>query len=248
MSRLAVIGGAGLANLRELEITRREMVHTPYGEPSGPLVFGKLAGHELVFLARHGFRQRIPPHQINYRANIWALDHVDASGVIAGASVRGIADECAPGSLVVPDQIIDYTYGREQTFFVEDKRRKAVQVDFADPYDENLRTCLIDAGRRLELKIHDRGTYGATQGPRLETAAEVRRMERDGCDLLGMTAMPEAVLAREIGLPYAACTVVGRWAGGKGDGPPSPEIVAQNLRKGMDDFRRLLEDVLSCAT
>ncbi len=246
MRLLGVIGGAGLANLPELRITRREVVHTPYGEPSGPLVYGRLAGHEMLFLARHGFRQRIPPHQINYRANVWALNHLGADCVISAASVRGVTEEAAPGRLLVPDQIIDYTHGREHTFFEEDRRRKAVQIDFAYPYDDDLRRRLVAAGRESGLSMVDGGTYGATQGPRLETVAEVERMKRDGCDILGMTGMPEAVLARELGLPYAACTVISRRAAGQGAQPPAPDRVAETLREGMEQVGRLLENCISC--
>jgi len=239
VSQLAVIGGSGLARLQEMEIDRRELVQTPYGAPSAELTFGRLFGRKIVFLARHGERHTIPPHKINYRANIWSLKQVGVDGVIAIAAVGGIHCDMEPGRLVVPDDIIDYTYGRSHTLF-EDGLDAVTHIDFTHPYSARLRVRLIEAADRAGLFISRSGTYGCTQGPRLETAAEVRRMERDGCDLVGMTGMPEAALARELGMDYACCAVVVNWAAGKTETEIKMDEIRRNMTVGMRDVIRLL--------
>lgn len=211
---LAIVGGSGLTQLASLEVTRREVVRTPYGEPSGALTFGRVCDHEVVFLARHGYGHTIPPHLVNYRANLWALKHVGVERVISVASVGSIRAEFAPGSLIVPDQIIDYTWGREGTFF-DGGDQPVRHVDFTHPYDATLRSELLAAAAAAGEHVFDGGVYAATQGPRLETAAEIDRLERDGADVVGMTGMPEAVLAREIDLPYAAVNVVANYGAGR---------------------------------
>ena len=210
---LAILGGTGLTSIPGLEIVRREMVKTPYGPPSGPLTHGRLHGRPVTFLPRHGSRHTIPPHLINYRANIWALKSIGIEHVIAVAAVGGISDENAPGTIVIPDQIIDYTYSREHTFF-EGKPGKVEHVDFTYPYPETLRSWLIEAAKKAKLKCTDKGTYAAVQGPRLETAAEIQRLKKDGGTIVGMTGMPEAALAREAGLDYVCAAIVVNWAAG----------------------------------
>lgn len=212
---LAIVGGSGLAQLANLEVTHHQVVDTPYGEPSGALCFGNLRGRAVVFLARHGHAHTIPPHKINYRANIWALHSQHATSILSVASVGGIRSDLLPGVLAIPDQIIDYTYGRESTFF--DATDKGVtHIDFTEPYSAALRGELLKAAALLEEHVVAGGNYAATQGPRLETAAEIDRLERDGADMVGMTGMPEAALARELGLPYAAIAVVVNRAAGRG--------------------------------
>ncbi|MFP4079314.1 MAG: S-methyl-5'-thioinosine phosphorylase [Ectothiorhodospira sp.] len=244
-STIAIIGGTGLTSLNGLEITRREVMHTPYGEPSGPLTHGVLAGRRVVFLARHGYGHTIPPHRINYRANIWALQNAGIHRVVAVAAVGGITSEMHPPRLVFPDQIIDYTWSRGHTFFEEDLNH-VTHVDFTHPYCEDLRQALVEGARTIAIDAMERGTYAATQGPRLETRAEIDRLERDGCDLVGMTGMPEAALARELDLSYAACAVVANWAAGRGEGAGeiSMEEVNRNVSEGMNNVRRLLETVI----
>ncbi|MCX7897917.1 MAG: S-methyl-5'-thioinosine phosphorylase [Rhodocyclaceae bacterium] len=240
---LAVIGGSGLTQLSSLEVARREVVRTPYGEPSGMLTFGRVGKQEVVFLARHGHGHTIPPHRVNYRANVWALiKGAGAQAIVSVASVGGIRADLAPGTLVVPHQIIDYTWGRAQTFFdVID--RPVVHVDFTEPYDELLRQRLLCAADRAGLTVAGRAVYGATQGPRLETAAEIERMARDGCDIVGMTGMPEAALARELATPYAALCVVANWAAGRGDAQHTIplETIEGVLQEGMAKARRIIE-------
>jgi len=243
MIEVAIIGGSGLTSLENLAIERRQVFRTPYGEPSGPMVFGRLGGVEVAFLPRHGPMHTIPPHKVNYRANIWALREAGVERVIAVAAVGAISDALEPGSLLIPDQILDYTHGREHTFF-DGGDKEVTHVDFTEPYDAGLRGRLLEAARRAKIAVTERGTYGATQGPRFETAAEIRRMERDGADVVGMTGMPEAGLAREAGLRYAAINVVVNKAAGKEARPISLEEIEQHLAAGMATVRRLLEHVI----
>ncbi|KAF0192514.1 MAG: 5'-methylthioadenosine phosphorylase [Gammaproteobacteria bacterium] len=243
MPELAIIGGTGLTSLHNLHIVRREVVHTPYGEPSGPLTYGELGGKEVVFLPRHGSGHNIPPHRINYRANISALKETGVTKVIAVAAVGGIRTDMVPGRLVVPDQIIDYTWSRANTFF-EDGLTHVTHVDFTYPYSNDLRDLIIKAAKAARLDIAEEGTYGATQGPRLETAAEINRLESDGCTIVGMTGMPEAVLARELDLSYATCAVIANMAAGRGDGVITMREIEQHLKSGMENVRTLLEHLV----
>jgi len=239
MADLAIIGGTGLTRLQSLEISHKEVRHTPFGEPSSPFTYGNLEGKEVVFLPRHGAGHTIPPHRINYRANIWALRNIGVTKIIGMAAVGGITSEMGPGKLAIPDQIIDYTWGRGHTFFEQDLTQ-VTHIDFSEPYCEELRQTLIAAGAESGIGVVANGTYGATQGPRLESAMEIVRLERDGCDLVGMTGMPEAALARELGLCYACCAVVANWAAGKQEGPITMEEIAANLDSGMESARQLL--------
>jgi 5'-deoxy-5'-methylthioadenosine phosphorylase len=244
MSLLAIIGGTGLGSLKNLEITRHQVVNTPFGEPSGPLTFGTLGGTEVVFFARHGYAHRIPPHEINYRANMWALKEVGVGEIVSVAAVGGITPRMGPAVLAVPDQIIDYTYGRKQTFF-EGELESVTHIDFTHPYSASVRSALIDSARAVGVDVVDGGTYGCTQGPRLETIAEIRRMERDGCDMVGMTGMPEAALARELGLEYAHLAVVANWAAGKnGEQEITMEDIDRTLKEGMRKVRLILQQLL----
>ncbi len=214
---LAIIGGSGLTQLASLEVSRQQVVRTPYGEPSGALTFGRIGQREVVFLARHGYGHTIPPHLVNYRANIRALaEGAGATQIISVASVGGIRADLGPGTLVIPHQIVDYTWGRQMTFH-DSRDAQVVHIDFTEPYDEALRRQLFAAAAAAAESIADGAVYAASQGPRLETAAEIDRFERDGAHIVGMTGMPEAALAREAGIPYAALTVVANWAAGRAD-------------------------------
>ncbi|APZ43424.1 S-methyl-5'-thioinosine phosphorylase [Acidihalobacter ferrooxydans] len=245
MSDLAIIGGTGLTRLSGLEITRREVVHTPYGEPSGPVTHGRLLGHAVAFIPRHGSTHNIPPHRVNYRANLWALRHIGLTHVVAVAAVGGVTPAMEPCRVAIPDQVIDYTWARAHTFFEEDLEH-VTHIDFTEPYCAELRARLIQAGASAGLDVIDKATYGATQGPRLESAAEIDRLERDGCDVVGMTGMPEAALARELGLCYASCAVVANWAPGRGDGTViTMDEISANLVSGMEKVKRLLEALVT---
>lgn len=213
MNKVAVIGGSRFASLKNLVITHSTAVKTPFGEPSAPLSYGILGNQEVVYLPRRGSTQPMPPHKINYRANIWALRDAGVQTVIATAAVAGILEEIQPGDVVIPHQLIDYTYGRENTFLGEDS--DVTHINFAEPYSESLRKMIIKRAVELGYDITTKATYGITQGPRLETSAEVDRLARDGCHLVGMTGMPEAALARELELDYACIAIVIRKAAGR---------------------------------
>ena len=212
---LAVIGGTGVYRLAALEDEEARHIDTPYGAPSGPLRIGRLGEVRIAFLARHGEGHALPPHKVNYRANLFALRQAGARRVLALNTVGGITDAYGPRVLACPDQLIDYTWGRESTFW--DGEGEALHVDFGHPYSPMFRHKLLAAARVTGVRVVDGGCYGATQGPRLETNAEIARMRRDGCDLVGMTGMPEAALARELGLEYACLAIVANWAAGCGD-------------------------------
>ncbi len=213
---LAIIGGSGLYQFAGLEDIERHVIDTPFGKPSGHVVTGAFSGKRLAFLARHGESHTVPPHRVNYRANVSALHTLGAARIIGINAVGGIRDDMGPRSVVVPDQIIDYTHGRISSFW-DVEGTKVHHIDFSYPYDAGLRRELLAAAANSNVDVVDGGCYGATQGPRLETVAEIARMRRDGCDLVGMTGMPEAVLARELAIPYACLALVANWAAGCGD-------------------------------
>ena len=238
---LAIIGGSGLTKLANLDVTHREVMRTPYGDPSGAVTFGQLGGQPVAFLARHGYGHTIPPHEVNYRANLWALHKIGASGVVSVASVGSIRADLKPDDVVIPHQLIDYTWGRKSTYH-EGCGVAVRHVDFTDPYDPALRQQLIEAAARAGMTVSDAAVYAVTQGPRLETAAEIDRFERDGADLVGMTAMPEAVLARELGLPYAAINLVANYAAGRADSRHgiSFDAIEQVLQESMGRVRTII--------
>ncbi|WP_415880567.1 S-methyl-5'-thioinosine phosphorylase [Methylomonas sp. TEB] len=237
---LAIIGGTGLTQIEELVIIGQERVSTPFGEPSAPYLLGELNGKKLVFLARHGNPHRIPPHKINYRANIWGLKQLGVTEIIGVAAVGGIGAKMAPAVIAIPDQLIDYSYGREHTFFADDLEH-VTHIDFTEPYTPSLRARIIQAAQQANISLTPSGTYGCTQGPRLETVAEIKRMANDGCDLVGMTGMPEAALARELGLAYANISVVANWAAGVVEGEITMAEIEKNLEVGMANAIALLK-------
>ncbi len=235
IERIGIIGGSGLSRWDALHVTDRIEASTRYGVPSAPLTLGRLAGHEVVFLPRHGDPHRIPPHRINYRANIQALHDVGVRQVIAVASVGAIGAGLAAGDIVLPDQIIDYTWGREHTFF-DGRDDTLSHIDFTWPFDRALRAALLACARAAGCPARDGATYAATQGPRLESAAEIARLQRDGAHLVGMTGMPEAALAREAGLRYAMLAVVANDAAGTG--ASTSEVAWQSAQRSFENGLR----------
>lgn len=242
MSVIAIVGGTGLTELAGLELTETRELETPYGAPSAALEFGRFGQQEVVFLARHGKGHTVPPHQVNYRANIHALKQVGVEDIIAINAVGGINPAMGAESLVIPDQIIDYTWGREFTFA---DRGNVIHVDFSYPYTQRLREGLLAAATSLAIPVHDGGVYGATQGPRLESVAEINRLDRDGCDIVGMTGMPEASLAREAELNYACLSLVVNMAAGRSDGIITMEEIELAIKNGMGNVRSILAQFLS---
>ena len=241
---LAVIGGSGLYNFPGLENAERRTVDTPYGPASGDIVVGDFAGKRLAFLARHGESHTLPPHRVNYRANVWALHEMGARRVVGVNAVGGIRGDMGPRAIVVPDQLIDYTHGR-YTSYCDVEGAEVKHIDFSEPYTESLRRQLLAAARTAGIAVIDGGCYGATQGPRLETRAEIARMKRDGCDLVGMTGMPEAVLARELDIDYACLALVANFAAGCGDEAEiSIEEIFAHLAAATADVPRILAELL----
>lgn len=237
---LAVIGGTGVYRLAALQDIETHDLDTPYGKPSGPIRVGTLGGQRVAFLARHGEGHTVPPHRINYRANVYALHQLGALRVVGINAVGGIDERMGPRVLAVPDQLIDYTHGRLSSFCDVDGA-KVEHVDFTEPYSRGLRSALLRAAHAVGVAAVDGGVYGCTQGPRLETIAEIARLRRDGCDLVGMTGMPEAALARELGLQYASLNLVANWAAGCGD---QAEITMDEVFGNLEAVSALVPKVL----
>jgi 5'-methylthioadenosine phosphorylase len=243
---LAVIGGRGLNQLADFKITHQQVMRTPYGEPSGAFMFGTLNGHEVIFLARHGYGHTIPPHLVNYRANLWVLREQGITDVISVATVGGIRADLEPGVIVVPHQIIDYTHGRDATYF-DGRDRPFSNADFTLPYSTKLRGHVLHCAQMAQQTCVDGGIYAATQGPRLDSIAEVNRYERDGADMVGMTGMPETGLAKELGLNYATIAVVANYAAGRGDSTLSinMENVNATASAAMVRVRSIIESIVN---
>lgn len=238
--KVALIGGSGLYDFEKIERVSVRRITTTWGEPSAPVTCGTLNGTEVMFLPRHGPSHRIPPHLVNYRANVAALAELGADAIVGTAAVGGIGP--ATGSIVIPDQIIDYTYGREQTFS-DGSQPQPQHIDFTEPYSNTLRENLIAAATSAGIPVTSTGVYAATQGPRLETAAEIDKLERDGCTLVGMTGMPEAALARELQIDYANISLVVNAAAGRSDGPITMLEIERELAAGIVHVRAVFEQL-----
>lgn len=238
MSLLGIIGGTGLSSLQDFAVERSIDGETPYGATSAPLTCGRLQNSPLIFLPRHGAQHSIAPHRINYRANLWSLKEAGVDELLTVNAVGGISQRCASGDLVIPDDLIDYTWGREQTF-CDGVDKPLRHVEFCPPYDDSIRQRLLTAAERADVTVVAGAVMGVTQGPRLETGAEITRLARDGCDIVGMTAMPEIALARELGIPCASCAIVVNPAAGTAPGSILEQIEA-NLDLGTQRFYRVL--------
>lgn len=235
---LALIGGTGLTELGESQDTLE--IASPYGPPAAGIRVLASAPLRLLFLPRHGNPHRYPPHCVNYRANLWALKAAGADHVLAVSAVGGLGGDYVPGALAAPDQLIDYTYGREQTFS-DSADAALVHADFTYPYEGPLREALLQVAAQQAIALVDGGCIGVFQGPRLETAAEVERARRDGCHMAGMTSLPEAALARELQLDYAGLAVISNFAAGITGERLSEDDIAATLREPMRRVRRLIE-------
>ena len=241
MTAIAVIGGTGMNQWPGLTILRQQPAATAYGETSAPLTYGRVYGVDVVFLPRHGEGHKLPPHRINYRANLRALKDAGVRAVVAIAAVGGIARSMRPAAVAVPDDVVDYTWGREHTYW--DGPGPMRHVDFSEPYAPRVRRALLAGARRAGVKLVDGGVMGVAQGPRLESPAEIARMKRDGCTMVGMTGMPEAALAAELELEYAALAVSVNWAAGLGSGDIHGEI-ERTIADGMKNVRAVLAKAL----
>ncbi len=243
MSKIAIIGGTDLCSLKNLRASKREQRTTPFGLSSAPLTYGAVEGKEVIFIARHGDTYSIPAHRINYQANLWALKEADVSTVIGVSIVGGIRSDMNPGSFVVPDQLIDYTFGRGDTYCDSDE--ETIQpIDFNEPFTAELRTLILDVCGRQGIDAVDEAVYGVFQGPRLPTVAEVTRMERDGSDIIGLTLMPEACLARELDMQYASLCVVAGRASGRESASISFDDMGKVYRERTDQLHKLLTELI----
>ena len=240
LQTLGIISSPDLSQSLPLSDYRTHIQETPYGLPSAPLQCAQLGQQPVVLLRRHGVQRSIPPHTINYRANVWALQAMGVQQVIGITTVGGIHQDLSPGMLCIADQVIDYTSGREHTYACSFSGEVG-HVEFGQPYCAVVREGLMQAARQAEIVCRDSGVYGATQGPRLETAAEIRRMRQDGCDMVGMTGMPEASLAREMGLRYANLSLVVNWAAGLGTGPIDLHQIQQVQTTGISAIVQVLQ-------
>ncbi|OUS25614.1 methylthioadenosine phosphorylase [Gammaproteobacteria bacterium 45_16_T64] len=238
---LAIIGGSGLTTLDGLTLLESLNVETPYGATSAPIEKGVFAGRDVYFLARHGKNHGFAPHEVNYRANLWALESLGVTAIIGVNAVGGISAEMGPESIVIPDQLIDYTWGRESSF---SSVGDVIHADFTFPYTQSLREQLLATAKEIELSVFSQGVYGVTQGPRLETAAEINKLEKDGCDIVGMTAMPEAILARELDLEYVNLSLVVNMAAGRSEGVITMDEIYRVLDIGMIHIRRLIAEAI----
>ena len=248
--KIAIIGGSLLGEITGVKKTAEEQVKTPFGQPSDNVTIGKLGDREIIYLNRHGHQHYLAPHQINYRANMFVLKMLEVTHVIAVTAVGGITSEMSPMQWVVPDQLIDYTYGRMQTYN-DGNDHEVKNIDFTSPFDHRLREQLIGAVEAENIHCTNRATYGVTQGPRLETSAEINRMEQDGCDIVGMTAMPEAALARELEMQYATLSLVVNWAAGRGGNNDaqalaviSMEEIKSRISEGNDIVEKIIDNVV----
>ena len=251
-NKIAIIGGSGLEDFAGLDKAQIITQETPFGSHASGVKQGSLNDLECVFMPRHGKEHELPPHKVNYRANIYALRQLGVKSIIAINVVGGITQNMAPQTWVVPDQIIDYTYGREHTFFdgsvIADPflQGKAVEhIDFSYPYSSECRTKLINVLQQKNVNFIEQGVYGCTQGPRLETAAEITRLAQDGCDIVGMTAMPEAALARELAMHYVSIGIVVNWAAGITNEVLEIDTIMKICRQEMNKLQHLLPDLCS---
>ncbi len=248
---LAFIGGTGLNQLPGFDTERIAELHTPYQDAAVRVACGRLpdVAGPVCFLPRHGEGHTVPPHRINYRANMFALRELGVTAVLAVNAVGGIHRQMGPGVIAVPEQIMDYTHGRAHTYFDGDTidivsadrfTASVTHIDFTHPYSQPLRDLLLASAAQLQLPVWPQGVYGATQGPRLETVAEVRRLQQDGCDMVGMTGMPEAALARELDIAYASVCLSVNWAAGLSDEVITMDGIRAVLAQGMGQIHQLL--------
>lgn len=244
MRKLAIIGGTGLNNLADAIVVSSDCPDTPYGAISGVLETLQLGDKPFLFMPRHGRPHKVPPHKINYRANLFALQQAGINTIIAVNAVGGITPQAGAGAIVIPHDLIDYTWGREHTYS-DGLSDRLDHVDLSEPYTASVRQAIIQAAASLSIPVVTQGVYAATQGPRLETPAEIAKYEKDGCDIVGMTGMPEAALARELGLDYACISLVVNPAAGKGEGEITMEDIQKVLDEGMGKVRDLLAVVIA---
>jgi 5'-methylthioadenosine phosphorylase len=237
-AEIAIIGGSGIYEIPGVENPKRFPVKTPYGKVPKVLI-GELGGRRVAFIPRHGAKHTFPPHRINYRANIWALKELGVKRVLATTASGTLSLRFKPGELVLLTQFLDFTKTRPLTFY-EGGRSGVVHVDMTEPYCPELRGALSRTARKLGVKLHPRATYACMEGPRFETPAEIRALRKLGADLVGMTNIPECVLARELGICYAAVGIITNYAAGLSRSPLSHAQVLELMKRNIGRTQRLL--------
>jgi len=246
MIKIGVIGGSGLYEIKGLTIKRRKKITTPFGKPSDKYLIGQLGNTEIIFLPRHGAHHNIPPHMINYRANIWGFKKLGVSRVISVSAVGGIKRGLRPGDIVILDQVIDMTKNRKSTFYegkdAQRPKTDVIHIDFTYPYCPEIRHTLLRAGKRVRVLLKDGGTYVAVEGPRLETAAEIKMFGILGGDVVGMTGMPEASLARELEICYSGISVVANYAAGISKKKLTTTEVIEAMGASTEKIKKLLKE------
>lgn len=240
MSKIGVIGGSGLYEIKGFVLKKRKAVTTPFGKPSDQYLSGEMGGTEVIFLPRHGKHHNIPPHNINYRANIWGFKKLGVDRILSISAVGGIKKGLKPGDIVILDQILDMTRNRKSTFY--DGQDGVVHVDFTDPFCPELQKALNKAGKRVNVSLKNGGTYVAVEGPRLETAAEIKSFGILGGDVVGMTGMPEASLARELEICYSGLSVVANYAAGISKRKLTVAEVMEAMKASTENIKRLLKE------
>ncbi len=242
MAKIGIIGGSGVYDIPGLTFVREVIHDTPFGKPSDSFKVYSLSGEEILFLPRHGSEHTFPPHKVNYRANIWGFRDLGVKRIVSIGAAGGINSSFNPGDIVLPDQIIDKTVSRVSSFYEEGR---VVHVDFTEPYCDELRRSFMNASHALDIPVYARGTYVCTEGPRLESKAEIQYFSIIGADIVGMTGMPEACLARELELCYAGIVIVTNHAAGIGARKLSVTEVMETMKRSTGPVKRLLFHTLS---
>jgi len=268
---LGIIGGSGLYEIEGIKVLEERNLLTPYGEPSDSYIISEVNGKEVVFLSRHGRGHRIPPHLINYRANIWGFRMLGVDKILSVGAVGGINPLLRAGDFVITDQFLDFTKVRPNTFYEGDytiydenddkgdlvseylRNGRVVHIDVSEPFCKDMRKILINTCEELKLRYHSKGCYVATEGPRLETSAEIKMFSLLGADIVGMTLVPEIVLARELNMHFASINVITNLAAGISENRlTSDEVIEmmkikqEELKKIVVNFINVLPDKLSC--
>lgn len=238
MSKIGVIGGSGLYEIKGFVLKKKRTISTPYGKPSDQYLTGTMGKTEIIFLPRHGSHHNIPPHMINYRANIWGFRKLGVDRILSISAAGGINKGLKPGDIVISDQILDMTKERKSTYY--DGKEGVIHIDFTEPYCPELRRILLKAGRQKRLSLKNGGTYVAVEGPRLETASEIKSFSILGGDIVGMTGMPEAALARELEICYAGISVVANYAAGIS----RRKLTVAEVMEAMKDSTEKIKDLL----
>lgn len=240
MPKIGVIGGSGLYEIEGVEVKESRKILTPYGDPSDVFRICEFSGREFAFISRHGTPHRIPPHRVNYRANIWGMKELGVQRVLSVNAVGGINAGLRPGDIAIPDQIIDMTHGRDNTFYDGDE---VVHIDFTYPYCGELRALVSLAGGKAGVRLRPSGTYVCANGPRLESGAEIKFFSKGGADMVGMTAMPEASLSRELEMCYAGIAVVTNYAPGVSDTRLTIAEVMETMKTSIETIKKLLTEI-----